>query len=114
MNTINGENHKVSYNESDNTLYIEGTLRLRGLDEYKPISNFLDQCLENKSLTINVKKLKFLNSSGIAMFSRFVIHARKKENYRLSFIGSTDISWQGKSLKNLQRLMPTLLLIIEN
>lgn len=114
MTILSGENYKVTLNEEDNTVILDGTLRLRGLDEYQEISIMLDSCLGRSNTTIvDLTKLDFLNSSGIAMLSRFVINARKNENTQLTILGSESIPWQGKSLKNLKRLMPSLSLKFE-
>jgi hypothetical protein len=48
------------------------------------------------------------------MLSKFIINVRNKKNIQMSVIGSKEISWQSKSLKNLQRLMPSLQLEIDN
>jgi len=42
------------------------------------------------------------------MFSRFVIEARDRSGVNLHFLASEAIPWHARSLKNLQRLMPTL------
>lgn len=42
------------------------------------------------------------------MLSRFVIMMRQWPQISLVILGSQDIIWQGRSLKNLQRLMPTM------
>lgn len=44
------------------------------------------------------------------MLSKFVINIRKKNSTKIIVQGSAAIPWQGKSLKNLQRLMPSLIL----
>ena len=44
------------------------------------------------------------------MLSKFVIKVRQKKNVTILVIGSQGIPWQGKSLTNLQRLMPNLTL----
>ena len=54
------------------------------------------------------RELDFLNSSGITMFSRFVIEARDHCGINLHFLASEAIPWHARSLKNLQRLMPSL------
>jgi len=114
MQKLSGENYKISHSKEDNRVIFDGTLRLRGLDEYQEISDVLEACIdENKILIIDLKKLDFLNSSGIAMLSRFVITLRKKTGITLNIEGSSHIPWQGKSLKNLQRLMPDLNLTFE-
>ena len=111
MQIIEDENYKIEYNASDKVVNFSGTLRLGGLTEYAPIIECLEQAVnENESLTLSVKDLEFLNSSGIAMLSKFVINARNKEDFLLSVVGSKVTPWQAKSLNNLQRLMPALTL----
>ncbi|AFY40078.1 hypothetical protein Lepto7376_3929 [[Leptolyngbya] sp. PCC 7376] len=104
--------YKVYYEEEDNIVVMEGSLRLIGAKEYEPISSFLKEIIQNNSdlMTINLEKLKFLNSSGISTLSKFVIFARKKDDVQMKIVGSQSIPWQKKSLKNLTRLMPSLIL----
>ena len=49
-----------------------------------------------------------MNSSGIAMLSKFVIEARGRADGGLVIRASRSVPWQGKSLNNLKRLMPAL------
>jgi len=113
MSNLEGENYQVSHSEEENKVSISGTLRLRGIEEYGDITVLLEQLLHTKKdAVVDLTKLEFLNSSGIAMLSRFVINARKAENAKLTILSSADVPWQGKSLKNLQRLMPSLELTI--
>ena len=107
---IKKENYKVWYDESISTIVFEGSLRLNGVVEYKPISQLLESVLAQEPPKINfdLQKLQFLNSSGINILSKFVIKIRKQKTINVTVIGSKNISWQGKSLKNLQRLMPSL------
>jgi len=112
--TIEGENYKVEYHPDSATIAIGGALRLAGLGEYAPIIQVLNTALgEHPHITLDLKKLEFLNSSGIAMLSKFVIEARNKETVDLTLCGSSDVPWQGKSLINLQRLMPKITLVVE-
>lgn len=64
-------------------------------------------------MSINLKDLGFLNSSGISMLSKFVLSLRKKKGIQLIVLGSNDMPWQGKSLKNLEKLLPGLKLEID-
>ena len=59
-------------------------------------------------MTLDLRGLEFLNSSGIAMLSKFTIEIRNRKTVDLSVVGSKAVSWQGKSLINLCKLMPTL------
>jgi hypothetical protein len=107
---IKTEDYNIFYNSSTETIFCQGSLRLNGMEEYADILQLLYDVLEVEpnELTLDFQELKFLNSSGISMLSKFVIEARKKKNVGVTIIGSQNIPWQGKSLKNLQRLMPSL------
>ncbi len=114
MATIEGENYKVEYSPERANIAISGALRLAGLGEYAPIIEILNAALAaHASIRLDMKQLEFLNSSGIAMLSKFVIEARNKGDVDLTIHGSSNIPWQGKSLVNLQRLMPKITLIVD-
>jgi hypothetical protein len=110
---IQDENYQVRFDAAAHVVEFRGTLRLNGMAEYAPIFELLNQASANPAqpLTLDVRKLEFLNSSGIAMFSKFVIGVRNGE-VKLNVIASSAIPWQGKSLTNLKRLMPGLILDI--
>jgi hypothetical protein len=111
---IDGENYSLEYDESANLVSISGSLRLNGLEEYKPILDVLNQGIESGgNMQLDLSSLEFLNSSGIAMLSKFIINARGKDGFALTITGSAQVPWQGKSLKNLQRLWPALELTIQ-
>ena len=114
MKNITGEGYEALYKNEENVVILNGTLRLNGLSEYKGITDMLLGASDiDRDLIMDLRKLQFLNSSGIAMISKFVLHARGKENFNLTILGSNVISWQSKSLLNLQRLMPSLTLQFE-
>lgn len=110
MKEITGENYTVIFDSETAIVSLKGSLRLSGMAEYQPIIDILNQLLENQApvITLNVEKLEFLNSSGISMLSKFVINARKQKTSQIIIEAAHNIPWQGKSLKNLQRLLPTL------
>lgn len=114
MDNIQGENYYVTYEQESHTLFFRGALRLTGLEEYRPILALMEQALEQREgeqdFILNLQYLIFLNSSGISMFSKFVIGVRKRQDVKLRIVGSPAVPWQGKSLRNLQRLMPNLIL----
>lgn len=115
MIEIKDETYQVTYDTATITIRFQGSLRLGGMEEYAPIVDLLNEVSEQDHDTINLdfKGLEFLNSSGISMLSKFVISMRKKKTTSIMVKGSKDLAWQGKSLKNLQRLMPTLTLELE-
>lgn len=112
---IKTQDYTIQYDEAATTVNCRGSFRLSGMEEYTPIVDLLDSVAdaEPPTITLNLRDLEFLNSSGISMLSKFVIKVRQKKNIQMVVQGSKDIPWQGKSLKNLQRLMPSLELQLE-
>lgn len=107
---IETEHYSLVYDETTKVITCEGSLRLNGSEEFVLIMKVLNTVVEEEpsEVILNLEKLKFLNSSGISMLSKFIINVRKKKNIHMIVLGSKDIPWQKKSLKNLQRLMPSL------
>ncbi len=114
---ITGEEYSVEYNNNTQTVTFIGSMRLRTSEEYEPITQLLQQAHEatgaENTLTLDFSELKFLNSSGINIVSRFVIFARKQEKIVLQVNGSQEVYWQKKSLTNLQRLWPKVKIDIQ-
>jgi hypothetical protein len=107
---IKGEDYSIQYDPESVTVTFQGELSLSGPPEYAPIVELLDEVAngEPPTITLNLKQLEFVNSSGISMLSKFVISVRKKKTIQLLVLGSNDIPWQQKSLRNLEKLLPTL------
>lgn len=112
---IKTENYKIVYDEVSHSIIFDGSLRLNGTAEYAPITELLDNVAqqEPEKIILDLKELNFLNSSGISILSKFVISIRRRKNIQMVVIGAKKNPWQGKSLKNLQRLMPSLKLEME-
>ncbi len=110
MKTFSGEYFEVRLEEECSTVFFKGALRLTGTEDYAPILDLLRETLNHSEnpIVVDLKELSFLNSSGITMFSRFVIEVRDRGGINLLFVASAAIPWQARSLKNLQRLMPSL------
>jgi hypothetical protein len=106
---IKTDDYHIVYNPETSMVSCQGSLRLGG-DEYKPITQWFERIAdaEPPQIILNLTELEFLNSSGISMLSKFVIKVRHKKHIKMIVKGSNEIPWQGKSLKNLQRLMPSL------
>lgn len=109
MLEIKTDDYSIWYEPESLTVFFRGFLRLDGMEEYKPVMELLLNAVEQSSnFSMNLRELEFLNSSGISMLSMFVVRVREKGNVQLTLQGSDKILWQTKSLKNLQRLMPSL------
>ena len=107
---IKTEDYSIWYDSVTETTIFQGSLRLSGMEEYAPIVKLLNDLVDSEppKITLNLRELEFLNSSGINVLSKFVINVRQKESMQMIVQGSKNIPWQSKSLKNLQRLMPSL------
>jgi hypothetical protein len=112
---IKTEDYSTAYHPDTATVVCKGSLLLSSAEEYAPILQLLNGAAEQQPnrLTLDVKELEFLNSSGINMFTKFVINVRKKTALQVVAVGYENIPWQVRLLKNLQRLLPTLILNLE-
>lgn len=110
MKNIHGESFDVRLEEENSTVLFKGALRLCGTEDYAPILDMLKETLAAPAMPIvlDLRELDFLNSSGITMLSRFVMEARNRPGIDLQVLASEAVPWHGRSLRNLQRLMPTL------
>jgi hypothetical protein len=104
---VEGTNYRVTYVPAIATIFFHGVLRLRGMNEYDPIGQLLGDVVAGAPaiITLNLRDLQFLNSSGINILFQFVIKIREQNRSKLTVLGSEEIPWQKKSLPNLQRLM---------
>ncbi len=111
---IKTDDYRIWYEPGSATVHFQGLLRLDGMEKYQSIMDVLLNVIDQLSaLTIDLRELEFLNSSGISMLSMFVVKVRDRGDVQLTFKGSDQVLWQTKSLKNLQRLMPGLVLEFE-
>jgi hypothetical protein len=112
---IRGEDYLVNYNSTRNAVEFSGTLRLRDSVEYQNLSDMLQTVYSNApaELVLDFKNLQFLNSSGINTISKFIINARKSEGVQIKIIGNNEVSWQQKSLRNLQKLWASVQIQID-
>jgi hypothetical protein len=109
------EDYQVRYDAATATVICQGSFRLRGTEEYAPILQALTAAADAKpaTLTLDLRTLQFLNSSGINTLAKFVLHVRQYNATQVVMKGSHRVPWQEKSLKNFQRLLPGLQLEIE-
>jgi hypothetical protein len=102
---IKGEDYQVLYNSSTHTITFQGVMRLHGND-YNDIVKLMQDIVDEKpaTATMDLRQLEFLNSSGINHLFKFAVKLRNQTPTELIVLGSTEIPWQQKSLKNLRTL----------
>ena len=103
---ITDENYNVIFDNNTNTIIFKGALRLESMNEYQKVEKFMIEVHELKltNLNLDFREVDFLNSSGIAMLCKFIIHVKKMDKMPVKFLGNDDILWQKKSFANLKLL----------
>lgn len=106
MLKIEGDIFKIWYEDVEQEIHFEGSLRLWDPGEYTRIRQYMIDIyeLDIDSLNINLTRLEFLNSSGISMLCKFVFEVKKINRIPVVITGRNDILWQKKSLHNLKKL----------
>lgn len=104
---IKGEEYCVTYDPATGTAVFQGLLRM---SRYEQIRQLLDGIVANapRAVTLDLRRLKFLNSHGINMLFGFVIGLRELPGVHVTVVGTTGFPWQGRTLKDLKKLMPAL------
>lgn len=114
---FSGNTFKVWREESSNTLYFQGRLRLNGRDQYQPLSNLIEDTVRaNPGVMVwDVMALEFINGSGLDVLYRAVLALRARPG-GLDFLvrGSDGVAWQQAALPNIKKLMPDARLVFEN
>jgi anti-anti-sigma factor len=107
---VRGAGYLVCYDPERATVICEGILDLRGKAGYGEIMELLEQAVAADSplVTLDLKDLEFLNSSGITTLGGFIIKLRDREVGRLRIQCSNKYTWQSRSMRGLQKLMPTM------
>ena len=105
----------ISFNEDDLTLRLKGSLRLPNMNEYEPIGQLMRESavIAGDALTLDLKGLTYLNSSGITNLSLFVLHCKKNHTPQITILGDQSVSWQEKSLSNFKKLWDQVKIVIE-
>jgi hypothetical protein len=106
---ITNKDYSVIYDAEMAIIHWQGIMRLDS-DEAKSIAQFLDKivALEPPQITLDLRKLKALNSSGISTLGRFLFNAGRKKATQLLIQSTQNVAWQKNSVKHFQKLVPKL------
>ena len=88
MEEITGKNYRVAYDSDNEVVAFEGTLRLRQMVDYDSIEKLLKKAASEASsiLTLDLRGLEYLNSSGITTLSMFVYNLSQQEDAKLAIL----------------------------
>ena len=77
---IIGDTYRVTYDPATTTVTFQGKLRLYDRAAYEPIETLLDEVAstEAETITLDIQRLEFLNSSGIDLIHGFAIKVRNR------------------------------------
>ncbi|OQY53006.1 MAG: hypothetical protein DRR08_24655 [Candidatus Parabeggiatoa sp. nov. 2] len=103
---ITTKEYSVKYDAQTATIHWQGAMRLSD-KEYEPIKQLLNKvaALELPQITLDLRKLQALNSSGITTLGKFILSLNDKKTTQLLIQASKKIAWQKRSVVNFKRLM---------
>ncbi|HLT92905.1 MAG TPA: hypothetical protein VKZ56_00010 [Membranihabitans sp.] len=106
MKTLNAGESTITYHEAESLLTFTGSMRLANMKEYDVVAEFLHESSESSidRLTLDLKSLRFLNSSGITTLSLFILTCKKQGYPKITVVKNDTISWQQKSITNFKKL----------
>lgn len=105
----------ISFDEEEARIVFEGSMRLRSARDYDDLKQLLRNAhaLELPQLTLDFRRLRFLNSSGIGTIGQFIVEARKANKMRIVLHGTSARPWQSRSLGTFQKIWPKVELNID-
>ncbi|MDR7222276.1 hypothetical protein J2X13_002694 [Aminobacter aminovorans] len=95
-------------------LYFSGVMRLENKTASEITSLVRDLLTSGPPvITVHLSDLEFINSHGRNILARLVIEARSHPQTRMVVRGNSNIVWQQRTLPNLKRIYPGLLLLLD-
>ncbi len=112
---LSGEDYSIAYDADMVTVKFSGQLILRGYENYAFILALLMEIAASRpaEMTLDLREVIFLNSSGITMFAKFLLSLRQQTETRLVVRVSRTVPWQSESFGNMPKLLPRVQLRIE-
>lgn len=102
--------HEVVFTPEEGRCAVSGVLRLASVDAYAPVLAGVAEALRTwPRLTLDLRELAFLNSSGVRALARLVLAARDADR-PLALVGTTRYPWQAKAAASLRAIHPGLVI----
>jgi hypothetical protein len=105
---IAGDKYRVIYDPAVSVVAFQGILRLK--DRFPLNKQLIDAvaAAAPKKVTLDVRQLEFLNSSGVVLLFKFISDLRNLTGSPIIIRGSTRHPWQERWLKDMSKFMPEL------
>src|SRR5438105_15953562 len=103
---IKTDDYRVWVEGSD--IFFDGAMRLASSEAGAPVTALATSVLASNppSITLNLKDLHFLNSSGSNLLAKLTIDVRNHPAVGLVVRGTPDVRWRASALSNLKPLDP--------
>ncbi|MCP4344000.1 MAG: hypothetical protein GY795_00560 [Desulfobacterales bacterium] len=102
---IEGEEYSVVY--EDNVITISGKLSLM-LEDYEKMEELFEKVVESEpsELTLDIRKLEYLNSSGIKTICvGLILEAADIDELKMKILCSEEYTWQKETIPTFEDLM---------
>jgi hypothetical protein len=111
---VEDKEYSVAYEQAERVVRFTGLLRLRSPRDYGPILELLRgaHAEGGPTLTLDLRALEMLNSSGIGTFGQFLVEVRKAGQTQVKILGSAEKPWQARTLGLLRKIWDQVELII--
>lgn len=105
---IKHPDYHIKYSQETGIVSCFGSLECRGKQGYAEIAALLKNVVEAKKpeIILDIRKLEFLNTTGITTLGVFIIGIRKTGVSRLKILGAKQHPWQARAFKGLKKLLP--------
>lgn len=114
---IVAKKYRIIYDATQASICYHGALFLNGTEQYNALFNLMKEAANQQSacLTLDLRPLEFLNSSGINTIMRFVnyIADTKSTDFKLIVLANKTNLFHHRLSENLRRLLPTLQIQLE-
>ncbi len=105
--------YTISYDIDLASLIFSGSFILNSSTEYDPILQLLKQTADNHEphkLVLDISGLKFMNSSGLNMVTKFIMYFNEVKKYKLKLYIKIHkkVNWQEKLCSNMSKLLESL------
>lgn len=111
MEEIRDEKFSVTYDPATATVAFRGILRVQGYVSYQPIERLLNEVIAQNlpTITLDIHRLAFINSSGIDVIYRFAYKAHGQAHSRLIVRRlARGAPWQERLERTIEMMSPGL------